>query len=353
MKSCLCKNKISWSGIISGLIVGSVAFLATIALGAWIVSVSNLQLFATEGGVAFFIWTALSLVVSSYIAGVVAMAVVQPDHKVVTVEEDSQEIETTIHRFRKEATLTGLITGSILVLLSTYFTVNGTIGALTAATKVAGTTASVAASTVGSVVSTAGTAGLAGTAAAIAGVSQEDINAVVDGFSRQNVEKLVADNVQGLNQEQVSRIVTLIGDVFTDAKVHFQETPVTEWPAAIERQKAKFKTELTVERISERLAGSGISKADIQKAANAVEAKVNELEAQMNALVAKAQQKIEEVKVAGVEAVNTAGTYLSLAWIIYSILILGGAVLGAMSMTHTEEEHETKKHITKKPHHNR
>lgn len=327
-----CKNKISWSGIISGLIVGLLLFVSTMMLGVLLMAWSNLDLIGT-GGVLGLIWTALSLIGSSYIAGVVAMAVVQPDQKIITVEEDATEVETTVHRFRKEAKLTGLITGSLIVLLTTYLTASGVGAALTGASKIAGTT----------VAAVGATAGAAGTAGVVGLGSIDEIRNYVSSISRGDIENLVAENIEGLTPQQVSRVVTAFEDIMKDSQMRIKhEYSLRNLPAAVSKEYATIREELTAERLSKRLSDAGISEAEIKTVQSQIDRVVKRIELQL----AQFEKDIERL----VKQVENTIALTALTWIISSILVLGATILGAMSMAHTEEEHETKKSM-KKPMH--
>ncbi len=176
-------HRLSWPGIFAGLAVGLVVQLTLIALGTAITALTGITLSGV--GIAAVIWLALSVLVAAYLAGLVAVRASAPS----TVEGTPGIASMT----KDDATLTGLVTGSLLVLLGTLLGYNALSAATGAATSALGSLAS-------------GIPALAGAASAGAQQAAQTPQGqdIVAGFGQSDVENLIAQASPDLNQQQVS-----------------------------------------------------------------------------------------------------------------------------------------------------
>ena len=127
-------RRLSWSGILAGLVMGVVTTLTIIALGTVITALTGLSL--TGVGIAAAIWTALAALIGAYAAGLTAVRASAP------ATHNSDGLAAMTH---DDATLTGLVTGGLIVLASSLFAFNAARGLLNTATSVVGGVAGAAA----------------------------------------------------------------------------------------------------------------------------------------------------------------------------------------------------------------
>lgn len=316
------RNKISWSGIIAGLLVGLVVFIASANIGALVTALLPLDLTGT--GIAAFIWTIISVLAAAYVAGMVTMYTRPADNKIVTVESTPEEIETTVHRFRKETKLHGFLTGVLIVLATSYFAATGLTAALTGAAKAA-------------VAATTGTAAAAvGAGAGLSNV--DDVRNYFSNISRTDVEEAIARQIPELNREQVTATANAVTSEFQRVGSYVQATPVYNLPDVLNKAYVDLKNSLSGQLFADKLKAEGLNQAQAEQ----VVVTVNNYTAQAEA---KAKQAAQEA----VEAAKKATVATTLTWLISSALIILASTLGAMSMAHTEDTHEAeKKNTTKK-----
>ncbi|WP_246580618.1 hypothetical protein [Deinococcus aestuarii] len=124
-------HRLHWGGVLAGL-VGLVSTLTIIALGT---------------GVAAGIWTALAALVGAYVAGLTTVRASAP----VTRNDDGIAIMT-----HDDASLTGLVTGGLLVLLTSLFALNSAARLLGTASNLLGNVAGVATNAAGTAANAAG-----------------------------------------------------------------------------------------------------------------------------------------------------------------------------------------------------
>lgn len=315
-------TKISWSGVFAGLLVGTVLFFAVLQLGAFVTALLPLNVMGT--GIAAIIWLAVGLFVSSYVAGMVCMFSRPADEKLVTIESTPEEVEATTHRFRKYTKIHGLLVGTLIIILTTLVSVTG-LSAL-----ISGTLKTAAVTTGASAVATVG--GIAGIA------SLEDVQAYVANISRSDLEKLIADQIPSLDQDQVEATVNTIYAEFEIAGRHLENAPVYNLPTQAEKAYNYLKHVFVDDQrvLSRKLQAEGLS-----------EQEANQVIAVANQYASDLEKKMIELKDKAVALAKDATIYSTLSWMITAALILLAAVCGAMSMAHTETTHEAKR-TTKK-----
>lgn len=316
-----CKSKISWSGIIAGLLVGLVTFLATVNVGALITALLPLDLTGT--GIAALIWTIISVLASAYVAGVVTMLARPVDSKAVTIESTEEEVETIVHRFRRETKLHGFLTGVLIVLATTYFAVSG----LTSA--VAGTAKAAIAATTGTAAATVGAgAGIA---------SVDDVRAYFSNVSRTEIEEAISRQIPGIDRTQVTATANAIIAEFNRVGSYVQTAPLHALPDTLNKAYVDLKNSLSGQLFADKLMAEGLS-----------QSQATEVVAAANAYIAQAEMKAKEAVDNAIKTAKQATIATTLTWLITTALILLASTLGAMSMAHTEDSHETKKASAKK-----
>lgn len=316
------RNKISWTGVFSGLIVGLVVFLASLNVGALVTSLLPLDLTGT--GIAAVIWGFISVVAAAYVAGAVAMYVQNPEAKFHEVENTPEEIEYTTHRFRFDAKINGLVTGALVLILTTYFSVVGLASLFVNTAKVA--TVSVATTT-------------AATAGAATGVaSLDEVKNYFSHISANDVEKFIDQNVSGISGEQAFAVKNVVAAEFDQASKNLQATPFYNLPQVIKDEYFTLKNNLSGITFRNNLIASGLTVDEANRTIIALNRYMNELQAQVQQTIDKTVEYVKNMTIA-----------LTLTWILKAALILGFSVLGAISMAHTTHTREVeKKHPTQK-----
>ncbi|MGX9687066.1 hypothetical protein ACTQ9L_07965 [Deinococcus wulumuqiensis] len=288
-------RRLSWSGILAGLVMGVVTTLSIIALGTVITALTGLSL--TGVGIAAAIWTAIAALVGAYAAGLTAVRASAP------ATHNSDGLAAMTH---EDATLTGLVTAGLLILASTLFAVNS-------ASRLLGTATSVAGNVLGAT-ATAGAA--AGTAAAQDPGTQN----VLGGISQDDIEALIADNSPNLTREQVSATGNVVSGIVRRAQYDLGEQDVTSIADFAKARTEYIKKALSGEQFITRLQRQGLTDAQAREVQTTVNNTVNRVETQAQ----RAAQVAEDN--ARIAARNT-----GLSWLLGSGLTLLATVMGARS----------------------
>lgn len=288
-------RRLSWRGILAGLVMGLVSTLTVIALGLVITALTGITLTGT--GIQAAIWTAIAALVGAYAAGRTAVRASAPS----TRNDDG--IAAMTH---SDASLTGLVTGGLLVLLSTLFLFNTARSLLGLATNAVSSVAGAAANA----------AGAAGEGAAQSGGLQD----FVGGIDEQDVANLIADNSPSLNQEQTTAAANVVTGIFRRARYDLGNQDlgnITDFAGA--RVNA-IKNALTGEQFVTRLERQGLSGAQAEEVRTVVTNEVNRLERQ-------AQQVAETAEATA----RTTARNTGLGWLLAAGLTLLASTMGARS----------------------
>lgn len=310
MRNDFYRNRISWTWVFSGLIVGVLVFLVTLNLGVFIMTLFGFDLY--NSSIAAIIWSILSLIASSYVAWMTAMTVLTPDEKYLKVEEDAEEIEASVHRFRKQTKVTGLITGSLIVLVTTYLAATGLGSILSGATKIlGGTTAAV----------------VTGTAGAGVGLNNiDEVRNYVSNIDRDEIETLIAQNIKELNKEQITATSYAVERVLKDGMKNIQNSSLTNIVPAIETNYKIAKEKLSGNDFIARLEARGLTNAQAKEVSNVI-----------NKYIEETEKNVTEAVKTAIETITITARTASISWIIYALTIIGFTILGAMSMKHTKD----------------
>lgn len=329
----------SWRGVLAGLLMGLIVVMAMIALA---LVLSSFLPFSLQGtSIAAGIYTAITALVSAYVAGFFAVKYSAPE----TLFGDGTEIDP------KDATLTGMLTAASMVALTTLMAING-------ATSILSTATSAVSNTVSTVASTAATAA-GGVAKATSGavgsaVEQSDVNVqqeakeiydkVTGDISRSDIEGWIAKNTQGLNQDQISATTDVVEEMVNEQKSEVQELDLTSletWKNIDEVAKnrlADIEQTLKSDEIITRLQAEGLSEREAQEVRNEVVASYNEYKTETEQMVATAQQKADQGLQKVDQALDTAedvarktALYSGLFWLISTLLTFIASTMGARS----------------------
>ena len=292
-------RRLSWSGILAGLVMGVVTTLTIIALGTLITALTGLTLSGV--GIAAVIWSAIAALVGAYAAGLTAVRASAP------ATRNSDGIAAMTH---DDATLTGLVTAGLLILASTLFAVNS-------ASRLLGTATSAASAVLG-------TTATAGAAAGAAVAQDPQAQNVIGNISQDDIEALIADNSPNLTREQVSATGNVVGGIVRRAQYDLGDQDVTTIGDFAKARTDYIKKALSGEQFVTRLERQGLSNAEAREVQTTINNTVNRVQNQ-----AQQAAKVAEDN-ARIAARNT-----GLSWLLASGLTLLATVMGARSAATT------------------
>ena len=326
--SARASRPFSWGAVFAGVVVGAVASMAILAIGAFITFLFGLS-FSLTGFMGLF-WFALSAIVGAFVAGNVAVNAQAPAREVNAQApiHDSSYAYTAISK--AHATLTGGVTAALLVLFTTFFTVSG-IGAIV------GTTANA----VGAVGSAVGNAvGRAAQTDAMAGSNSNfnldnmpNVQNALGNISKEDIAEFVANNNNELNEDQVQAVAGVVKTTLEQSKEQvsndFKNQNITLDNAEeyIKTRYEAVKTQLTDDELIARLQREGLTRAEAVDVQQYLVKQANTIEQEAEQAVAKAKHAVEEAE----SAARSAARWAALSWLISAILTFIATLAGAHS----------------------
>jgi Spy/CpxP family protein refolding chaperone len=294
-------RRLSWTGIIAGVIVGVVTYAALLILG---VAVGFIGLEdASLSGVATgsVIWLGISLAFSSFLAG-------------LTAARAAGNLTPARGRFN------GLVVGMILMLLMSIFTLNlvsrGISSLVNLAGSVVGTAANAAGSAAGAATDENG--GLGGALESL-GI-QNEYQALVSGFNEEELTQLIAEASPELNETQVGAAVSVVTDELQAAgrNIGNNLADVSNLGDVITRQADAVQTALSGEQFVQNLAAEGLTPEQAQEVSTVIGQRVTETRQQIQQTALVLQERTAELAEAAARAAARA------AWI---WLLMAGVTL--------------------------
>ena len=205
-----------------------------------------------------------------------------------------------------DATLTGLVTAGMIILLSTLFAFNS-------ASRLLGNATTAASNVLG--------AGATATAAAGTATAQNGgVQDFVSGINEQDIVDLIAGNSDELNEQQVQATSNVVTGIFRRAQYDLGQQDLSNITDFAGARVTAIKNALTGEQFVTRLQRQGLSEAQAQEVRTVVTGEVDRLEKQ-------AQQVADATERTARTAASTAGW----AWLLAAGLTLGASVMGARS----------------------
>lgn len=316
----------SWRGVIAGLVMGMIVVMAMIALALVLSSFLPFDLKGTS--IAGGIYAAITALVSAFVAGYFAIKFSAPE----ALFGDGTDIDP------KDATLTGMLTAALIVLLTTFFTLSSATGILASAGNVVG-------GTVSTVAKTAGGAAAAGTAAAgqasqndgVQQRAQEIYQRVSGDISEQDIQAMVAKNTQNLDQQQVAATSRVVEDMVNGTKgevANMDFTDLDTWRNLDDYAKqrmASIEQTLQGPELITRLQQEGLTEAEAIQVRTEVQQSFNEYKMKTEQTIAEARQAAEQKLQQAEEVARKAALYSGLFWLISTLLTFIAATMGARS----------------------
>lgn len=286
-------HRLSWPGVFAGLVMGFVTTLTILALGLVITALTGITLTGT--GIQAIIWAAIAALIGAWAAGRTAVRASAP------ATRNTDGIAAMSH---DDASLTGLVTGGLLVLLTTLLTYNALSSLLGTATNVLGNVA-------GTVTNTAGNAAQSGNV-------QNGLQNLLSGVDEQDVVNLIAENSPSLNQTQVQAAANVVTGIFRRAQYdlgNVNPANITDFATA---RVTAIQNALTGPQFVTRLERQGLNNTQAQEVRTVVSNEINRLQQQGQQLANTVEQN------ARIAARNT-----GLGWLLASGLTLLFSLLGA------------------------
>ena len=282
-------QRISWTGILAGLVVGVVTQLALTALG---VALGAATIDTARGlAIGTIAWLAVSLAISAFLAG-------------LTAARAAGYLTPAQGRFN------GLITGMLLTLGLTLFSYNALLGGVRNMLGFAQTTgnAAVAAG------SSANNAGLGG-AFAQSGPGQQLIAGLTD---EQELAQTIAENEPDLSQEQALAAARVTRSVVSNAVNSIDFSNLSNLNDVVPRRLDAVQEALSGPDFVARLQRQGLSQAEAQETARVISERAQTLRQQADQTLAATE------RIARRTASTAAWSWLLAAGLILLFTTLGG-----------------------------
>ena len=288
-------RELSWRGILAGLVMGTVTTLSILALGTVITAVTGLSLSGV--GVAALIWTAIAAMVGAYAAGLTAVRASAP----ATRNDDGLAAMT-----HDDATLTGLLTGGLIVLATSLLALNGV-------SRLAGTASNIA----------TGVLGTAATATAAAGTGAAQNSGVQDflgNINQDDITNLIADNSPNLNKQQVDATANVVGGIVRRTQYDLGNQNLSSITDFAKARTEAIKQALSGQDFVNRLQRQGLSSAE-----------ATEVQTSLNKTVADLEKRADDAAKTAENVARVTARNTGLGWLLASGLTLLASIMGARS----------------------
>ncbi len=324
------QRRTSWRGVFAGLVMGLIVVMAMIALALILSSFLPFDLKGTS--IAAGIYAAVTSIVSAFVAGYFAIKFSVPE----ALFGDGTDIDP------KDASLTGMLTAALIVLLTTFF-------AMSSATSILATAGNAVGSTVSTVAKTAATTATIGaTAAGVASQSegvqqkaQEVYQRVSGDISEADIQAMVAKNTQNLNEPQIAAASNVIKDMFAQTKSQVSDMDFTDlntWRNidvyAKQRMEA-IETMLKGPELITRLEQEELTKAQAIEVRTEVQQSFNEYKMKTEQYIAEAKQTAEQKMQQAENVARKTALYTGLFWLISALLTFIASMVGAKNAAAT------------------
>lgn len=324
------QRRTSWRGVFAGLVMGLIVVMAMIALALMLSSFLPFDLKGTS--IAAGIYAAVTSIVSAFVAGYFAIKFSAPE----ALFGNGTDIDP------KDASLTGMLTAALIVLLTTFF-------AMSSATSILATAGNAVGSTVSAVAKTAATTATIGaTAAGVASQSegvqqkaQEVYQRVSGDISEADIQEMVAKNTQNLNEQQIAAASNVIKDMFAQTKSQVSDMDFTDlntWRNidvyAKQRMEA-IETMLKGPELITRLEQEGLTEAQAIEVRTEVQQSFNEYKVKTEQYIAEAKQTAEQKMQQAENVARKTALYTGLFWLISALLTFIASMVGAKNAAAT------------------
>lgn len=304
-------STVKWTGVWSGLLTAIVVylFLAVLGMAIGLLTVpGGAETSATTVAVGAVIWLIICTIVSAYAGGFAAS-------------------RTSAVFTNSQGRYAGAITGMLLVLLLTAFTVNTVSAGIGAIFDAAGSVLGMGARA-GSRAAGAVSQGDIQNLLAQAGL-QDEYQSVVSGLDRDQLNQTITQAVPGLAPEQANAVVQSVQSVLTTARNNLTQNlgNIAQLPETLNAQVNFIEQQLSAPQFTQQLQSQGLNPQQAQQATGAVLGQVQEMRQRGQQAVQAARGQLQEAARTTARTVSTAGW----AWLASVILIIGSALLGGQN----------------------
>ncbi|WP_133161862.1 hypothetical protein [Deinococcus koreensis] len=292
------RPRISWRGIFAGVVAGIAVQVALSLLGVAI----GAGTIDTAGGLALsaVIWGALSLLISSFLAGYTA------------VRAGNQALVT-------RGQFTGLLTGFLMMLALTLVLSNVVRGLVGTASNVIGSVATGAAN--------AATA--AGSAAAANPGTQDAAQSLLGSLNADTIGQIIGEASPGLSEEQSTAAARVVSGIITRAGNDLGENlgNVSNVSDFVTNRVNNIQNALSGPEFVTRLTRQGLTQQQAQATQTAIVAQAK-----------RVQQQATDAAEAAARIARQAATTAAWASLLAAGLIIGASVLGGHRAASTREK---------------
>lgn len=314
----------SWRGVVAGLVMGLIVVMAMIALA---LVLSSLLPFDLKGSsIAAGIYAAITALVSAYVAGHFAIKYSAPE----ALFGDGTDIDP------KDATLTGMLTGALIILLTTFFAMSSATSILSTAGNVVGSTVSTVAKTAATTATVGATAaGAASQSNSVQQKAEEVYQRVSGDISKEDVQAMVAKNTQNLNQQQIAAVSNVIKDMFDQTKAQVNNMDFTDlntWrniDVYAKERMASIEETLKGPEIITRLQQQGLTQTQALEVRTEVQQSFNEYKVKTEQYIAEAKQMAEQRMQQAEDVARKTALYSGVFWLISALLTFIASTIGA------------------------
>ena len=314
----------SWRGVVAGLVMGLIVVMAMIALA---LVLSSLLPFDLKGSsIAGGIYAAITALVSAYVAGYFAIKYSAPE----ALFGDGTDIDP------KDATLTGMLTGALIILLTTFFAMSSATSILSMAGNVVGSTVSTVAKTAATTATVGATAaGAASQSNSVQQKAEEVYQRVSGDISKEDVQAMVAKNTQNLNQQQIAAVSNVIKDMFDQTKTQVNNMDFTDlntWrniDVYAKERMASIEETLKGPEIITRLQQQGLTQSQALEVRTEVQQSFNEYKVKTEQYIAEAKQMAEQRMQQAEDVARKTALYSGVFWLISALLTFIASTIGA------------------------
>jgi hypothetical protein len=271
-------QRLNWTGIIAGVIVGIVTYAALLILGVAVgfIGIEDTSLSSIATGSV--IWLAISLIFSSFLAG-------------LTAARAAGNLTPARGRFN------GLVVGMLLMILMSVFTLNLVSRAVTGLVNLTGSVVGTAANAVGSAAGAA-TDPNSGLSSALESLGiQNEYQALVNGFNEQELTQIIAEASPELNQEQVGAAVGVVTDELQAAgrNIGANLSDISNLGEIVTRQADAVESGLSGEQFIQNLTAQGLSAQQAQQVATVVGQRVADTRQQIQQTATAVEERASEL----------------------------------------------------------
>ncbi|MCL1624080.1 TIGR04086 family membrane protein [Moraxella sp. Tifton1] len=318
----------SWRGIIAGLLMGLVVSMAMLALALVLSSFLSLDL--RGAGIMAGIYAVVTALLSSFVAGFFAVKASAPE----ALFGDGTDI------LPKDATLTGILTAATIVVITSFFAMNGVSSVIRTAGNVVGTTANAIGGAASAVTSTTITATAADVATAnadgnLVGRAEELYQKAMGNIGRQDIEAWLAKNNETLDRTQVGAAVNVLEGLLNQTRVDIAQMDFTNletWKNIDDYAKKRadeIENALTGDELINRLQAQGLNRAQAVEVQQETLASYHEYRANTEQAIADARLKVEQALQAAEDTARKAALYSGILWLISTLMTFLASVAGA------------------------